>query len=659
MAAARGSAAASVGVSPEVLHLVKAQRRVRGTVSAVSPEGRCQLTSQYGVFAFDVRSVKPNKNHPDRKPQVGDPCEFRLSHHMPPTAVSIRVAVPKRQRDTPAPAEQADPKPECPQKPLPAPVPANESPLTLHDPALKHCRRVLEEICGGIAPLVQRLDTALCAAVTVLMLQVRALDGIDKTTTLPATVRSLVLKELPQHLTGADTFIVDLKGCATRECDQLLFGGFDHVSSVYRRLSGEQRQIIYEAISRRGEAMGEWQGREVVTLQEHTEYCRAVGGEVSRGIAALCGQQLGRQLDTAQATAPGILIEKVAAMAGYMEEGRRQWPREVWGRSFSNFADLASRSRRADAVQALNSLLSDALSHVADAVSFLSLLVDSPAMFSLVAVPATLAMVDMSQLCSNHRAFTSQVGADSDEALQIQQLSHPREAASWMGNALVECQARMPCEDPFSYTVSLHVDRSLQALRRLDAAAASQAPMVGGSQSVTRQFLTGQGAALGGKLLYSMLDSLHTVFEAGPPPAAEPFAYDPYEPGMGMAAARPRRQMSFSSDEGDEQEATAPAGGGRRLISAVASSLWGLGCRFMGKSHGREDAFMSFYDGGAAPDASDSGSVATARAADDADFVSAADIEDLQGCRPRARSVSPHRSPVSTVQPAERRSRTP
>ncbi|KAJ9470128.1 hypothetical protein DIPPA_32746 [Diplonema papillatum] len=84
-------------VSPHVLQLVKAQRRVRGVVAEMEGNS-CIIESTYGRFAFDPRSVKANRNHPDRQPQVGDPCEFRLSHQTPPKAVSIRVAVPKKSK---------------------------------------------------------------------------------------------------------------------------------------------------------------------------------------------------------------------------------------------------------------------------------------------------------------------------------------------------------------------------------------------------------------------------------------------------------------------------------------------------------------------------------------------------------------------------------
>ena len=90
-------------LSREVHQLVKVQRRIRGTITSVGHEaGECVILSEkHGSFSFAPRSVKPNKNHPDRVPQVNDPCEFRLSHLNPPTAVSIRVAVPKeaKQRD--------------------------------------------------------------------------------------------------------------------------------------------------------------------------------------------------------------------------------------------------------------------------------------------------------------------------------------------------------------------------------------------------------------------------------------------------------------------------------------------------------------------------------------------------------------------------------
>eukprot|EP01062_Namystynia_karyoxenos_P032083 TRINITY_DN23709_c0_g2_i1.p1 TRINITY_DN23709_c0_g2~~TRINITY_DN23709_c0_g2_i1.p1 ORF type:complete len:727 (+),score=215.87 TRINITY_DN23709_c0_g2_i1:86-2182(+) len=694
-AAAPAPTAAAHGVSADVLHLVKAQRRVRGTITHVTPEGRCQLTSQYGSFPFDVRSVKPNKNHPDRVPQAGDPCEFRLSHHIPPSAVSIRVAVPKAQRAAAAaagaseagselaeaqwpPAEPRARQQAAPASPLTPPTQPTAAPqLTQHDPSLKHCRGTLEELCGRpMAVLVQRLDLPLSAAVTVLMLHVRALDAIEKSPTLPPAVRSLVLQETVAHLGLSDSFFSDLKGCVGREPDRRLFEGWAHVNSLYSRLTEEQRQVVRDAVQRRGDAMATWQGKDVVTLQEHTDWCRAVGGEAVRGVALLCGDKLQRPLDPAQAAALGTFVEKAAAIQGYLDAEKRPWPQEIWGRMFCSPKELANRSRRAEAVTVLNAMVGDALSHVADAVNFLSMLVDSPAIFCLVAVPLATALADVAQCCSNPRVYTRPVAADQEAVAQIQQMGHPREAAAWLGNALVDCQSRMPYEDLSSYTVSLHVDRALQALRRMDAAAASQgAPVVGGAGSVTRRFLTGQGAALGGKLLYSMLDSLHTVFEAGPPPASvsETFAYNPYEPGMGLLPQQPHLGGSFSSDEGDAEprsQPPTPAPAFRfpglsavaNTVSSVTGGFWGLGRRFMGRPGApRRDAFASFYDGGAAPESgSETASQPGAEPlAEGPEFPPDGLRAPLEGLRARAASVSPARRRHAAEHGAELRSRTP
>eukprot|EP00756_Hemistasia_phaeocysticola_P025088 Hpha_TRINITY_DN15987_c2_g5::TRINITY_DN15987_c2_g5_i1::g.72308::m.72308/K00801/FDFT1; farnesyl-diphosphate farnesyltransferase len=636
-------------VSPEVMHLVKAQRRVRGTVSAVRPGGRCELSSEHGTFSFDIRSVKPNKNHPDRKPQVGDPCEFRLSHMMPPTAVSVRVAVPKNRPPAAAGADSnagtpletnlntdlAEKNPSAsaaasmglpPRVSLP-----EEPPLTMNDPELKRCRRMLDEMCGGIAPLANKLPSNVLPAVVVLMLQVRVLDSISKARSLPAAVRKLVLKEVHEHLEGDDSFVTDMHSCV-ESADRPLLSGFATVSSVFRRLSDTQRAAIRAAVQRRGAGMAEWQGREATTLDEYTSYCCAVGGEVARGIAAVCGTSLDRDLDGMQPAALGIFIEKTATVQGYLDVNRRPWPQEVWGKRFGSYDELACRTRRAEAVEVLNEMVADALRHAADALTYLSLTVDCPAIFLLSAVPFTLALTDLAEICGNRRAFSTDVGAEAEAVELIQRASHPREVSAWIGSALVSCRNSTGGGDE----VGEQVERGLQALRRMDAAAASQAPMVGGSSSVTRQFLTQQGAPLGGRLLYSMLDSLHTVFEPSHPLPAESFAHDPYEPAEASRSSSPRGR------------------GG--LFSAVANTFWGLRRVFGGSSsEGRSDAFLSFYDGGVAPE---SGSETASQPGESGPTSVDGDLSEELEPQPmrRCRSVSPHRTGLRTV---EMRSRTP
>lgn len=84
------------GPNGTLASIIKAQRRIKGVIVSVDPE-TARIASEYGEFRFNLSSVKVNNKFPDRAPQAGDRCEFKVSDSNPPKATSIRIAIPKSQ----------------------------------------------------------------------------------------------------------------------------------------------------------------------------------------------------------------------------------------------------------------------------------------------------------------------------------------------------------------------------------------------------------------------------------------------------------------------------------------------------------------------------------------------------------------------------------
>eukprot|EP01060_Flectonema_neradi_P015716 TRINITY_DN2236_c2_g1_i1.p1 TRINITY_DN2236_c2_g1~~TRINITY_DN2236_c2_g1_i1.p1 ORF type:complete len:599 (+),score=96.10 TRINITY_DN2236_c2_g1_i1:56-1852(+) len=544
-------------LSQDVVHLVKAQRRVRGTVADVTP-GACKIESAYGVFSFDPRSVKANKNHPDRKPEVGDPCEFRLSHHVPPAAVSIRVAVPKVRR----PAVVAD----------------------THD--LSTCSKLLEEHCEHIAPLISKLDEGLRMPITVLYLVVEQLDRIETTNVLSAPVRQLILRAYPSYFESPENLPSELKS-------DPLFQKFSAVAAVVMSLPAGQRQGIRQTAVKRGELLASFQGREVMSLQDNTDYLTAVGGVVMNGVSSVVENHTGRVIDKKLATATGLLIEKTRAVRSFLEHsdtGRSsRWPKEVWGHHFDCFGQLAAPRSRKDAVTSLNIMVKDALQHVADTVDYLRSLVELPSIFTFVAIPCVLSLNHILLLWNNQSVFQGPLSLSPNTVVEVLQMEEPREAVWWLLKFVSEFQQKLAVSDQNQvlYEALVQMDGIRSAIRRIETDVGRSSNT---NKSLTRALVSEQGAAIGGRLLYSMIDSLNTVFQ----PSGQHNPYSFTHCDLSPSGSGPGSIADGSvSEEGDTLKS-----GAISFFSRITRGWFGMKDAEDVNEASKHENFASFYEGG-------------------------------------------------------------
>jgi hypothetical protein len=70
----------------------RTQVRVKGRIICVD-EGNMRVATPWGELPFEHAAIKKNSRFPDRLPQAGDNCDFRVSQRNPPKATSIRLAL--------------------------------------------------------------------------------------------------------------------------------------------------------------------------------------------------------------------------------------------------------------------------------------------------------------------------------------------------------------------------------------------------------------------------------------------------------------------------------------------------------------------------------------------------------------------------------------
>eukprot|EP01064_Diplonema_japonicum_P037922 TRINITY_DN902_c5_g1_i1.p1 TRINITY_DN902_c5_g1~~TRINITY_DN902_c5_g1_i1.p1 ORF type:complete len:424 (+),score=74.08 TRINITY_DN902_c5_g1_i1:58-1272(+) len=383
----------SQDVTAGVQALMKSQRRVRGVVTCMD-QGRCALRSEYGRFSFDTRSVKPNKNHPERDPQIGDACEFRLSHHLPPTAVSIRISVPKQ-----------------------------HNPLTMQT-----CYTLLEETCGGVTSLLYQLEgSELRHSVCVLYLLTRVLD----------CVQDSHLKNKSQLLTGPLETLPDTNLIYSVEAfDKKLIMGLPSIYNMLRSLPVPYQESIQLAVQRRGEGLSRC-GKDKVCedMAQFEECCWAVGGLVWEGLSGVFGVQVG-SLDKRAANSCGVFVTKCHSLRS-PELGVKR-PSVV---SVDN----------PNAVSCTNFMVCDAMSHLPDCLGYIHSLRSDPHVFRFVAVPFLLAVCTLYKVWSSPTPYRgSSLGRDL--SLHVMNMRNPEDFITHFGLAHASFTRGLHPSDPYYET---------------------------------------------------------------------------------------------------------------------------------------------------------------------------------------------------------------
>eukprot|EP01063_Lacrimia_lanifica_P014883 TRINITY_DN21465_c0_g1_i1.p1 TRINITY_DN21465_c0_g1~~TRINITY_DN21465_c0_g1_i1.p1 ORF type:complete len:435 (+),score=132.34 TRINITY_DN21465_c0_g1_i1:56-1360(+) len=418
---------AGVEVSKPVKALMKNQRRLRGVVSSVGSDGRCYVHCEYGVFPFERKSVKENKNHPTRPPHVGDTCEFRLTHQMPPSAVSVRIQVPK----------------------------------ALDPETMKVCYTLLDNSCGAMSVLVFQLDAAeLRHSLCCLTLCNQALDAlVENAPQDVGAFPSLLSNE------AADAAVAERVQYALRNpCDRTLHMQLPSVYQFLTCLPPKFSAIIVEQVATRVRRIAADVRAAPKTLAEYTAHASAVGGAQYAAVSHVVAAHLSADLDHAAADAVGTLIFKVQNLRTPPgTPSALPLPQEAWA---PYARDLAALAASKDALACLHALVLDALDCVPTALGYLGTLgsVDLPC-FRFVGIPFLLAFATLAAAWGADACFSRGVSVGRAAGRAMMKIRTVPEAADAVAQSLARLRAAAKPALP-------HADRLTASLAAIDDALA-------------------------------------------------------------------------------------------------------------------------------------------------------------------------------------------
>ncbi|GFY89898.1 squalene synthase 1 [Actinidia rufa] len=185
--------------------------------------------------------------------------------------------------------------------------------------------------------------------------------------------------------------------CGTKEY-KVLMDQFHHVSTAFLELGKGYQEAIEDITMRMGAGMAKFICKEVETIDDYDEYCHYVAGLVGLGLSKLFHASGSEDLASdSLSNSMGLFLQKTNIIRDYLEDineipkSRMFWPRQIWSKYVNKLEELKYEENSVKAVQCLNDMVTNALLHVEECLTYMSAL-RAPAIFRFCAIPQIMAI---------------------------------------------------------------------------------------------------------------------------------------------------------------------------------------------------------------------------------------------------------------------------
>ncbi|KAG8445847.1 hypothetical protein GDO86_010583 [Hymenochirus boettgeri] len=318
--------------------------------------------------------------------------------------------------------------------------------------SLQTCYRYLNETSRSFAAVIQALDGELRHAVCIFYLVLRALDTVEDDMTIALEMKIPMLHNFHTYLYQPDWKYMDSK-----EKDKQVLEDFPTISLEFRNLAFIYQEVIADICHKMGVGMAEFLEKKVETLQEWNKYCHYVAGLVGIGLSRLFSASELEDpivgLDTNLSNSMGLFLQKTNIIRDYLEDqmdGREFWPREVWSKYGKKLSDLVNPDNIVPAVQCMNELITNALHHVPDVLTYLSRL-KNQSVFNFCAIPQVMAIATLAACYNNQQVFKSVVKIRKGQAVTLMMdATNIQAVRAIMYQYVEEIYQKIPLTDPSS-----------------------------------------------------------------------------------------------------------------------------------------------------------------------------------------------------------------
>lgn len=306
--------------------------------------------------------------------------------------------------------------------------PLNERDPSKEAPTLRRCFEFLDMTSRSFSAVIQELCPELCVSVSLFYLVLRGLDTIEDDMTIPFATKEPLLRDFDKIL---DKQGWTFNGNGPNEKDRPLLVEFDVVITEFAKIPKVHQDIIRDITRKMGNGMADYAGDEehnvngVKTIADYDLYCHYVAGLVGEGLTRLfvaSGKANPILLEKENLSdSMGLFLQKTNIIRDYREDlddGRAFWPKEIWTKHGTKFADFADPKNEEAALNCISEMVLDALRHADDCLFYLAGIKEQ-SVFNFAAIPQVMAIATLALVFRNKNVFQKNVKITKGEACQL------------------------------------------------------------------------------------------------------------------------------------------------------------------------------------------------------------------------------------------------
>jgi farnesyl-diphosphate farnesyltransferase len=313
----------------------------------------------------------------------------------------------------------------------------------------------LPEVSRSFAAVIAELPEELRRPIANFCLVLRGLDTVEDDMSIPLEKKMPELRNFYKHLYEKGWKV---SGYGDNKDERDLLERFHFVIDVFLNLKPAYQKVIADVTRRMGEGMAKYAGEKtVVTLDDYNEYCHYVAGLVGIGLSqmfaasGLESEKFGHMDELANSM--GLFLQKTNVTRDYLEDvtavsPRIFYPKDIWGKYAKSIGDLKEPENKETALQCLNEMVTNAMTHINDSLDYMTLL-SHPNVFKFCCIPQAMAIATLARIYNNYDVFKKAVKIRKGEAVQIMMYGGDYETIiSYFVKYIKEMEDKIPAEDP-------------------------------------------------------------------------------------------------------------------------------------------------------------------------------------------------------------------
>ncbi|KFY93210.1 hypothetical protein V500_03823 [Pseudogymnoascus sp. VKM F-4518 (FW-2643)] len=305
-------------------------------------------------------------------------------------------------------------------------VPVCKRDLANEPETLKECFRFLTMTSRSFAVVIQELNHELLAPIALFYLVTRGADTIEDDMTIPLDKKVSILRNFHN--------IIEIDGWQFHESngnDRELLENFDVVIAELKKIKKPYYEMIKDVIKKMANGMADYAQNTkmltegIQTVHEYEIYCYCAAGFVGEGLTRLFvssgfgSPKLAERLSLADSM--GKVLQKTNVIRDIHEDwqdGRRWYPKEIWGKHVNNWEDMFNPTYREQAVNCISEMVLDALKHVEESLFYMAGMLEQ-SVFNFVAIPQTMAIATLELVFRNPDVLERNIKITKGDACQI------------------------------------------------------------------------------------------------------------------------------------------------------------------------------------------------------------------------------------------------